>query len=109
MASFKCSKCSYNTPRNYDLTRHLKRVHGVSKNTDNTGESSDEVRQLESRMLSAGISRSEESYPSMNSHGRMSDIQDGGHYGKLHRHQAKMVPEENEDSEGYEDSGGDSE
>ena len=25
MDSFKCSKCSYNPPRNYDLTRHLKR------------------------------------------------------------------------------------
>ena len=33
MASFKCSKCSYNTIRNYDLTRHLKSVHGIYANT----------------------------------------------------------------------------
>ena len=29
MESFKCSKCSYKTTRNYDLTRHLKGVHGI--------------------------------------------------------------------------------
>ena len=33
MASFKCSKCSYNTIRNYDLTRHLKSVHGIYAST----------------------------------------------------------------------------
>ena len=33
MNSFKCSKCSYNTIRNYDLTRHLKNVHGIYVNT----------------------------------------------------------------------------
>ena len=33
MASFKCSKCSYNTIRNHDLTRHLKNVHGIYANT----------------------------------------------------------------------------
>ena len=31
--SFKCNKCSYNTIRNYDLTRYLKKVHGVYVNT----------------------------------------------------------------------------
>ena len=33
MNSFKCSKCSYNTIRNYDLTRHSKRVHDIYANT----------------------------------------------------------------------------
>ena len=33
MNSLKCSKCSYNTIRNYDLTRHLKNVHGIYGNT----------------------------------------------------------------------------
>ena len=33
MKSFKCSKCSYNTIRNCDLTRHLKNVHGIYVNT----------------------------------------------------------------------------
>ena len=33
MNSFKCSECSYNTIRNYDLTRHLKRVHSIYVNT----------------------------------------------------------------------------
>ena len=33
MNSFKCSECSYNTIRNYDLTRHLKKVHGIYVNT----------------------------------------------------------------------------
>ena len=33
MNSFKCSECSYNTIRNYDLTRHLKNVHGIYVNT----------------------------------------------------------------------------
>ena len=33
MNSFKCSKCSYNTIRNYDLTRRLKSVHGIYANT----------------------------------------------------------------------------
>ena len=33
MASFKCNKCSYNTIRNYDLTRHLKSVHGIYAST----------------------------------------------------------------------------
>ena len=38
MDSFKCSKCSYNTIRNYDLTRHLKRVHGIYVNTSFKGD-----------------------------------------------------------------------
>ena len=42
MNSFKCYKCSYNTIRNYDLTRHLKRVHGITK----IKESSDERSEL---------------------------------------------------------------
>ena len=33
MNSFKCSRCSYSTIRNYDLTRHLKSVHGIYMNT----------------------------------------------------------------------------
>ena len=33
MNSYKCSKCSYNTIRNHDLTRHLKNVHGIYVNT----------------------------------------------------------------------------
>ena len=32
MNSFNCSKCSYNTIRNYDLSRHLKNVHGIYVN-----------------------------------------------------------------------------
>ena len=38
MNSFKCSKCSYNTIRNYDLTRHLKRVHGIYVNAPFKGD-----------------------------------------------------------------------
>ena len=38
MNSFKCSKCSCNTIRNYDLTRHLKRVHGIYVNTSFKGD-----------------------------------------------------------------------
>ena len=38
MKSFKCSKCSNNTVRNYDLTRHLKRVHGIYANTSFKGD-----------------------------------------------------------------------
>ena len=38
MNSFKCSKCSYNTIRNYDLTRHLKKVHGIYVNTSVKGD-----------------------------------------------------------------------
>ena len=37
MNSFKCSKCLYNTTRNYDLTRHLKGVHGIYVNTSFKG------------------------------------------------------------------------
>ena len=38
MNSFKCTKCSYNTIRNYDLTRHLKNVHGIYANTSFKGD-----------------------------------------------------------------------
>ena len=38
MNSFKCSKCSYNTIRNHDLTRHLKNVHGIYANTSIKGD-----------------------------------------------------------------------
>ena len=38
MNSFKCDKCSYNTIRNYDLTRHLKKVHGIYGNTSFKGD-----------------------------------------------------------------------
>ena len=38
MNSFKCSKCSYNTIRNYDLNKHLKRVHGIYANTSFKGD-----------------------------------------------------------------------
>ena len=37
MNSFKCSKCSYNTIRNHDLTRHLKNVHSIYVNTSVKG------------------------------------------------------------------------
>ena len=29
MYSFKCSECSYNTKRKFDLKRHLENIHGV--------------------------------------------------------------------------------
>ena len=38
MNSFKCTKCSYNTIRNYDLTRHSKNVHGIYANTSFKGD-----------------------------------------------------------------------
>ena len=38
MNSFKCSECSYNTIRNYDLTRHLKRAHNIYANTPFKGD-----------------------------------------------------------------------
>ena len=37
MNSFKCRECSYNTIRNYDLTRHLKNVYGIYVNTSVKG------------------------------------------------------------------------
>ena len=43
MNSFKCNKCSYNTIRNYDLTRHLKRVHGIYVNTSFKGDNQPQV------------------------------------------------------------------
>ena len=49
MNSFKCSECSYNTIRNYDLTRHLKNVHGIHGNTSVKGYNQQQAR-LPSRM-----------------------------------------------------------
>ena len=52
MKSFQCEKCSYNTIRNYDLTRHLKRVHGISKKQVNSYESSNELQTKIPRAMS---------------------------------------------------------
>ena len=89
MDKFKCSNCSHNTIRNYDLTRHLKRVHGISKNIVVPSNSPEEVRHLQ-----AGMPMSEEPYPSMNSPEQIVDLQDKGHYGMLH--QPRMEQEESE-------------
>ena len=51
----------------------------------------------QSRMSGGGIPLSEERYLSINSPERMNDIQYGGHYEKLGRHQTRMG--ENDDSE----------
>ena len=60
MASFKCSKCSYNTIRNHDLTRHLKNVHGIYANTSVKRYNQAQVR-IPTRMPEEG-QYSEESY-----------------------------------------------
>ena len=73
MNSFKCSKCSYNTIRNYDLTRHLKSVHGIHVNTPAKGDN----------QLQSGIPLSE----------HITDLQDGGHFP---RHDPRIDEEDDE-------------
>ena len=70
MNSFKCSKCSYNTIRNHDLTRHLKRVHSIYVNTSVQGNN-----QLQAVLPS-----------------RMSEEKQYG--GETHRRQARMDEED---------------
>ena len=78
MNSFKCSKCSYNTIRNYDLTRHLKRVHGIYVNTPFKGDNelqagisshmSEEIQyERESHRQQSRMPEEEEEEPSFNS------------------------------------------
>ena len=62
MNSFKCSKCSYNTIRNYDLTRQLKSVHGIYANTSVKGYNQPQAG-LPSRMSEEGQYRGESSRP----------------------------------------------
>ena len=75
MNSFKCSKCSYNTIRNYDLTRHLKKVHGIHVNTSFKGDN----------QLQDGL-------PS-----RMTEERKYG--GDSHRHRARMEQDYSEEDE----------
>ena len=75
MNSFKCSKCSYNTIRNHDLTRHLKNVHGIYVNATVPGNV-----QLQTRLPS-----------------RMSEEKQYG--GETHRRQARMEPDCSEEEE----------
>ena len=74
MNSFKCSKCSYNTIRNYDLTRHLKRVHGIYVNTPFKGDN----------QLQAGIS---------------SHMSEERQYERESHRQQSRMPEEEEENE----------
>ena len=76
MNSFKCSKCSYNTIRNHDLTRHLKNVHGIYVNATVKGNDK----------LQAGL-------PS-----RMCEETQYG--GETHRQQARMEQDYSEDEPG---------
>ena len=73
MNSFKCSKCSYNTIRNYDLTRHLKKVHGIYVNTPAKGYS----------QLQSGLPT------------QMSE--EGQYRGESHRQQSRMEQEDSEE------------
>ena len=66
MNSFKCTKCSYNTIRNYDLTRHLKNVHGIYANTSFEGDNHIKVG-IPSRMSE------ERQYEGESHHSRMSE------------------------------------
>ena len=75
MNSFKCSKCSYNTIRNYDLTRHLKNVHSIYVNTSVKGYNHPQAR-----------------IPS-----RMSEKSQYGE--KSHRHQPRMEQDYSEEKE----------
>ena len=75
MNSFKCSKCSYNTIRDYDRTRHLKRVYGIYMNTSVKGDN----------QLLAGI-------PS-----RMSEERQCG--GESHRQQSRMEQDYSEEED----------
>ena len=75
MNSFNCSKCSYNTIRNYDLTRHSKNVHGIYVNTTVKGDN-----QTQSRL------------PSQMNEERQ-------YRGESHRHQSRMSEEEEEENE----------
>ena len=72
MNFFKCTKCSYNTIRNYDLTRHLKNVHGIYAKTTFKGNNQLQVE-----------------IPS-----RMSEERQGG--GHFPRHHPRMYEEEGE-------------
>ena len=73
MNSFECSKCSYNTIRNYDLTRHLKNVHGIYMDT-----------------LAKGVNQPQSGLPT-----RMSEE---GEYRKgSHRQQSRMDQEDSEE------------
>ena len=63
-------------------------------------QTSEDSHELQSRMLGSGIPMSQERYTSINSPERM--LQDGGHYGKLPRHQPRMEKEDSQDSEGDE-------
>ena len=75
MNFFKCSKCSYYTIRNYDLTRHLKIVHNIHVNTPVKGDN----------QLQAGL-------PS-----RMSEERQYGR--ESHRQQSRMEQDYSEEEE----------
>ena len=79
MNSFECNKCSYNTIRNYDLTRHLKNVHGIHVNMSVKGNNEPQAG-LPSR-------RSEEKQ----------------YGGESHRQQSRMDEEEEEEEEEEDD------
>ena len=82
MNSFKCSKCSYNTIRNYDLTRQLKNVHGIYVN----------------------MSVKRDNEPQAGLPSRRSEEKQYG--GESHRQQSRMDEEEKEDDDMEEDDKG---
>ena len=75
MNFFKCSKCSYNTIRNYDLTRHSKNVHGIYVNTSVKGDN----------------------HPQAGSPSRMSEKRQ--YRGKSHRQQSRSEQDYSEEEE----------
>ena len=101
---WRCNLCSLKTSRRENVIRHIREVHGIENpnaqnaTTDsNTGVKSnvkDKTTKVSNgqqpRMLGSGIPLSEERYPSMNSLKRITDLQDGGHFYELPRHQPKM-------------------
>ena len=105
---WRCNLCSLKTSQRGNVICHIKEVHGIedreARNAikdSNTGvkscgkdQTTKDSNGLQSRMLGSGIPLSEERYPSMNSPERMIDLQDGGHYNEIRRHQPRMDEED---------------
>ena len=105
---WRCNLCSIKTSRCGNIIRHIREVHMIedpnaqnATKESNTGvkscgkdKTTKDSNEQQSRMLGSGIPLSEERYPSMISPEQMYNLQDGGHFNELPRHQPRMYEED---------------